>query len=53
VGLVVNVASQERLAVIRSWIPNELVSPSSGDELSQRLGLNHYPVLITPTAIEQ
>ncbi|WP_122342420.1 DUF2859 domain-containing protein, partial [Pseudomonas amygdali] len=25
----------------------------SGDELSQRLGLNHYPVLITPTAIEQ
>ncbi|WP_155562981.1 DUF2859 domain-containing protein, partial [Pseudomonas amygdali] len=24
-----------------------------GDELSQRLGLNHYPVLITPTAIEQ
>ncbi|WP_122503082.1 integrating conjugative element protein, partial [Pseudomonas viridiflava] len=53
VGLVVNVATQERLAVIRSWIPNVLVSPSSGDELSQRLGLNHYPVLITPTAIEQ
>ncbi|MEE4220287.1 integrating conjugative element protein [Pseudomonas viridiflava] len=53
VGLIVNVATQERLAVIRSWIPNVLVSPSSGDELSQRLGLNHYPVLITPTAIEQ
>ncbi|KGS12212.1 MULTISPECIES: integrating conjugative element protein [Pseudomonas syringae group] len=53
VGLVVNVATQERLAVVRSWLPDALVSPASGDELSQRLGLNHYPVLITPTAIEQ
>ncbi|WP_157769252.1 DUF2859 domain-containing protein, partial [Pseudomonas syringae group genomosp. 3] len=51
--LVVNVATQERLAVVRSWLPGALVSPASGDELSQRLGLNHYPVLITPTAIEQ
>ncbi|KPB86898.1 Uncharacterized protein AC503_0891 [Pseudomonas syringae pv. maculicola] len=53
VGLVVNVATPERLAVVRSWLPNTLVSPASGDDLSQRLGLNHYPVLITPTAIEQ
>ncbi|WP_052507620.1 integrating conjugative element protein [Pseudomonas amygdali] len=53
VGLVVNVATQERLAVVRSWLPEALVSPASVDELSQRLGLNHYPVLITPTAIEQ
>ncbi|EKG29709.1 hypothetical protein Pav631_5129 [Pseudomonas avellanae BPIC 631] len=53
VGLVVNVTTPERLAVVRSWLPDALVSPASGDELSQRLGLNHYPVLITPTAIEQ
>ncbi|MCD5975308.1 integrating conjugative element protein [Pseudomonas quasicaspiana] len=53
VGLVVNVATPERLAVVKSWLPNTLVSPASGDDLSQRLGLNHYPVLITPTAIEQ
>ncbi|KPY78823.1 Uncharacterized protein ALO60_00878 [Pseudomonas amygdali pv. tabaci] len=46
-------ATQERLAVVRSWLPEALVSPASVDELSQRLGLNHYPVLITPTAIEQ
>ncbi|MFA0921905.1 integrating conjugative element protein, partial [Pseudomonas tremae] len=38
VGLVVNVATQERLAVVRSWLPDALVSPASGDELSQRLG---------------
>ncbi|RMS01287.1 hypothetical protein ALP73_01197, partial [Pseudomonas coronafaciens pv. garcae] len=42
-----------RLAVVRRWLPDALVSPASGDELSQRLDLNHYPVLITPTAIEQ
>lgn len=53
VGLVVNVATQERLDVVRSWRPKMLVSPASGDDLSQRLGLKHYPVLITPTAIEQ
>ncbi|EPM64982.1 hypothetical protein A3SM_34665 [Pseudomonas syringae pv. actinidiae ICMP 18886] len=53
VGLVVNVATRERLGVVRSWLPDTLISPASGDELSQRLGLNHYPVLITPTAIEQ
>ncbi|KPZ10443.1 Uncharacterized protein ALO41_02229 [Pseudomonas amygdali pv. ulmi] len=53
VALVVNVATPERLAIVRSWLPNTLISPASGDDLSQRLGLNHYPVLITPTAIEQ
>ncbi|AVI83894.1 MULTISPECIES: integrating conjugative element protein [Pseudomonas syringae group] len=53
VGLVVNVATPERLGVVRSWLPDTLISPASGDELSQRLGLDHYPVLITPTAIEQ
>ncbi|EPM60780.1 hypothetical protein A264_09408 [Pseudomonas syringae pv. actinidiae ICMP 19071] len=53
VGLVVNVATPERLGIVRSWLPDTLISPASGDELSQRLGLSHYPVLITPTAIEQ
>lgn len=53
VGLVVNVASLERLALVRAWIPNVQISPVSGDDLAQRLGLSHYPVLITPTAIEQ
>ncbi|WP_405046145.1 integrating conjugative element protein [Pseudomonas serbiensis] len=53
VGLIVNVASHERLAVIRSWVEGVVMSPASGDDLVQRLGLNHYPALITATAIEQ
>nr|MBF3175129.1 DUF2859 domain-containing protein [Pseudomonas aeruginosa] len=29
------------------------LAPASGDDLAQRLGLRHYPVLITATGIEQ
>ena len=29
------------------------LSPASGDDLAQRLGLRHYPVLITSTGVEQ
>ena len=32
--------------------PGLMLSPASGDELAQRLGLKHYPVLITATGIE-
>ena len=53
VGLVVNVASAERLAVIRRWTGGLAVSPVVGDDLAARLGLTHYPVLITATALEQ
>jgi len=53
VGLAVNVASAERLAAIRSWAPGLAISPVVGDDLAARLGLAHYPVLITPTALEQ
>ncbi|KTT64109.1 integrating conjugative element protein [Pseudomonas sp. Snoq117.2] len=53
VGLAVNVASAERLGVIRSWTGGLTVSPVIGDDLASRLGLAHYPVLITPTALEQ
>ncbi|MDT3722638.1 integrating conjugative element protein [Pseudomonas oryzihabitans] len=53
VGLAVNVTSAERLAVIRSWTGGLAVSPVVGDDLAARLGLAHYPVLITPTALEQ
>ncbi|MDR6231169.1 integrating conjugative element protein (TIGR03765 family) [Pseudomonas sp. SORGH_AS199] len=52
-GLAVNVASAQRLAAIRSWAPGLAISPVVGDDLAARLGLNHYPVLITPTALEQ
>ena len=52
-GLAVNVASAQRLAAIRSWAPGLAISPVVGDDLAARLGLSHYPVLITPTALEQ
>ena len=52
VGLVVNVATPEALATLRRLAPGLMLSPASGDELAQRLGLKHYPVLITATGIE-
>lgn len=52
-GLVVNVESSERLAVIQGWITEVRIAPTPGDDLAQRLNLEHYPVLITATAIEQ
>ncbi|GMV02782.1 MAG: integrating conjugative element protein [Burkholderiaceae bacterium] len=51
-GLVVNVATPEALAALRRLAPGLMLSPASGDELAQRLGLKHYPVLITATGIE-
>lgn len=51
-GLVVNVASPEALAALRRLAPSLMLSPASGDDLAQRLGIRHYPVLITSTGIE-
>lgn len=53
VGLAINVASEERLAEIRRWAGNLQVLPTPADDLAARLGLRHYPVLLTPTAIQQ
>lgn len=53
VGLVVNVESIAALAELRALAPGMLLSPASGDDIAARLGLRHYPVLITPTGIEQ
>jgi hypothetical protein len=36
----------------RAAPPRAGLSPASGDDLAQRLGLKHYPVLITATGIE-
>lgn len=52
VGLVVNVASPEALAALRRLAPGLMLSPASGDDLAQRLGIRHYPVLITASGIE-
>ncbi|MCC4595443.1 integrating conjugative element protein [Xanthomonas campestris pv. phormiicola] len=53
IGLVVNVASAEALAALRKLVPDLTLSPTAGDDLAQRLNLQHYPVLITATGIEQ
>ncbi|MNN43901.1 hypothetical protein D3C81_1581650 [compost metagenome] len=53
VGLVVNVESAAALAALRKLAPGLNLSPASGDDLVQRLGLRHYPVLIMSTGIEQ
>ena len=53
VGLVVNVASAVALARLRAAAPGLQLAPVAADELAERLGVRHYPVLITSTGIEQ
>jgi len=52
-GLVVNVETMQGLARLRTLAPGVPLAPVSGDDLAKRLGLQHYPVLITATGIEQ
>ncbi|HDX0980423.1 TPA: integrating conjugative element protein [Pasteurella multocida] len=53
VGLVVNVATLEELTALRELAPNLPLLPTSADDLSRRLKLNHYPALITETGVSQ
>ncbi|WP_069865626.1 integrating conjugative element protein [Pseudomonas citronellolis] len=53
VGLVVNVDSASALAALRALAPGLSLAPTPGDDLAARLGLHHYPALITATGIEQ
>lgn len=53
VGLVVNVESTAALDELRRLATGVTLSPASGDDIARRLGLAHYPVLITATGIEQ
>ena len=53
VGLIVNVESSEALDGLRDLAPGLVLVPVSGDDLARRLGLSHYPALITATGIEQ
>lgn len=53
VGLVVNIASAEALASLRALVPGLSLAPVAGDDLAERLGVRHYPVLITATGLEQ
>lgn len=52
-GLVVNVESVAAWRALEARTPGLTLSPVSGDDLARRLGLAHYPVLITAERIEQ
>ncbi len=49
----VNVETAQSLARLRALVPGVPLAPVAGDDLADRLGLRHYPALITATGIEQ
>lgn len=52
-GMVVNVATVNGLASLKAIIPELNFAPIAGDDIAKRLGLKHYPILITASSIEQ
>lgn len=52
-GLVVNVETTQGMERLRALAPGLQLWPVSADDLADRLGLRHYPALITATGIEQ
>ncbi|MBX8508957.1 integrating conjugative element protein [Pseudomonas cichorii] len=53
VGLVVNVEQHSALQELRQLADGLHLAPVSGDQLAEMIGLEHYPVLITATGLEQ
>ncbi|MDR0770556.1 MAG: integrating conjugative element protein [Burkholderiales bacterium] len=53
VGLVVNVSDASSLAALRKVADGLTLIPASGDDIAGLLNIDHYPVLITRTGIEQ
>ncbi len=52
-GLAVEVDDAQALRSIQTAAPGLNIWPVSGDDIAERLDLGHYPVLITPTGLEQ
>jgi integrating conjugative element protein (TIGR03765 family) len=52
-GLAVEVVDAQALHRIQAAAPGLNIWPVSGDDIAERLELEHYPVLITPTGLEQ
>lgn len=52
-GLAVEVADEAALQRIQAVAPALSIWPVSGDDIAEWLELEHYPVLITPTGLEQ
>lgn len=53
VGLAVNVPDMQALQALRNAAPDLTITPAAGDDFHAHLGVTHYPVLITRTAIDQ
>ena len=53
VGLVVNVETAQGLARLRALAPGVPLAPAAADDLAERLGLRHYPALVSATGVEQ
>ncbi|KKX67458.1 integrating conjugative element protein [Pseudomonas putida] len=52
-GLAVEVADAEALARIRAAAAGITILPVNGNDIAARLQIEHYPVLITATSLEQ
>ena len=52
-GLAVEVADTEALTRIRAAAPDITILPVNGNDIATRLQIEHYPVLITATSLEQ
>ncbi|WP_454834389.1 integrating conjugative element protein [Pseudomonas lini] len=52
-GLAVEVTDTEALARIRAAAPGITILPVNGNDIAARLQIEHYPVLITTTSLEQ
>lgn len=52
-GLAVEVNDAAALQHIQAVAPGLTIWPVSGDDIAERLELEHYPVLITTTGLEQ
>lgn len=52
-GLVVNVQTSDELETLKALVPELQLQPTYGDDIAERLNLEHYPVLITVEIITQ
>lgn len=52
-GLVINVNTVEELHQLRQLAPDLTMIPAPADSLGDRLGIYHYPLIITPSEIYQ
>ena len=52
-GLAVEVTDIEALVRIRAAVPGITILPVNGNDIATRLQIEHFPVLITATSLEQ